>query len=57
VIKDNEYMVKVPYAIGKESETSQSNIAKKVGISAGKVNYILEELYKKGIIKTQRFLN
>ena len=57
MIKDNESMVKVLHAIDKEAETSQSNIAKKVDISAGKVNYILKELCKKGIIKTQRFLN
>ncbi len=57
VIKDNESVVKVLHIIGKETETSQSNIAKMVGISVGKVNYILKELYKKGIIKTERFLN
>jgi len=55
-VKDSESMVKVLHVIGKEAETSQSNIAKSVGISVGKVNYILKELYKKGIVKTERFL-
>ncbi|NOX14493.1 MAG: MarR family EPS-associated transcriptional regulator [Epsilonproteobacteria bacterium] len=50
-------MVKVLHTIGREAETSQSNIAKRVGISVGKVNYILQELYKKGIVKTERFIN
>ncbi len=56
-MKDSESMVKVLHTIGKEAETSQSNIAKRVGISVGKVNYILQELYKKGIVKTERFIN
>ncbi len=50
-------MVKVLHTIGKEAETSQSNIAKRVGISVGKVNYILKALIEKGIVKTERFIN
>ncbi len=48
-------MIKVLHIIGKEAETSQNIIAKRVGISVGKVNYILKELYKKGIVKTTNF--
>ncbi len=55
MIKIDESMVKVLHTIGKEAETSQSNIAKRVGMSVGKVNYILQELYKKGIVKTTKF--
>ncbi len=55
LVKDSESMVKVLHIIGKEAETSQSNIAKIVGISVGKVNYILKELCRKGIVKTTKF--
>ncbi len=57
MIKDSESMVKVLHIIGKETETSQSNIAKRVGISVGKVNYIIKALIEKGIVKTERFLS
>ncbi len=56
-MKDSESMVKVLHTIGKEAETSQSNIAKRVDISVGKVNYIIKALIEKGIIKTENFLN
>ncbi len=56
-MKDSESLVKVLHIIGKETETSQSNIAKRDDISVGKVNYIIKALIEKGIIKTENFLN
>lgn len=41
--------------LSQESKQTQRDMAKKVGISLGKVNYCLSELAKKGLIKIIRF--
>ena len=41
--------------LSRESNLSQREMAKKMGISLGKVNYCLSELAKKGLIKVHRF--
>jgi EPS-associated MarR family transcriptional regulator len=41
--------------IEKSPQVSQREIAKKVGLSLGKVNYCLKSLGKKGLIKIKRF--
>ena len=41
--------------LNKESTLTQRYMAKKMGISLGKVNYCLTELAKKGLIKIDRF--
>ena len=41
--------------LSQESNLSQREMAKKMGISLGKVNYCLSELAKKGLIKVHRF--
>jgi EPS-associated MarR family transcriptional regulator len=38
-----------------EPQLRQLDIARKVGISVGKVNYCIAELAKKGLIKVKRF--
>ena len=38
-----------------ESQLRQLDMAKKMGISVGKVNYCIAELAKKGLIKVKRF--
>jgi len=41
--------------LSKESLIAQREMAKKLGISLGKVNYCLTELAKKGLIKVKRY--
>ena len=41
--------------LSQESKLTQREMAKKMGISLGKVNYCLSELAKKGLIKINRF--
>jgi EPS-associated MarR family transcriptional regulator len=38
-------------------DVSQPSIAKEIGFSVGKVNFILNALIEKGLIKTTRFLS
>ena len=40
-----------------KEDVSQPSIAKEVGYSLGKVNFILNALIEKGLIKTERFLS
>ena len=41
--------------LSRETSFTQREMAKKMGISLGKVNYSLSELAKKGLIKVTRF--
>ena len=41
----------------KNPELSQRDLAENIGISVGKTNYIIKFLIKKGLIKTENFLN
>ena len=41
--------------IDKEKNTSQRQLASNLGFSLGKLNYLLNELIKKGLIKIKRF--
>ena len=41
--------------INKNPETNQREIAKDLGLSLGKLNYCLQELKKKGLIKINNF--
>lgn len=56
-MEQNEIVVKLLSAIKKNPEQSQRSLSKAIGVSVGKVNYVVKELAKKGIIKTERFLN
>ena len=37
--------------------TNQKTIAKEIGYSVGKVNYVLRSLIEKGLVKAEKFLN
>ena len=37
--------------------TNQKNIAAEIGYSVGKVNYVINGLIEKGLIKAERFIN
>jgi len=37
--------------------TNQRNIANEIGYSVGKVNYVLNGLIEKGLIKAEKFIN
>ena len=39
------------------NSTNQKSIAKEIGYSVGKINYILKGLIEKGLIKSEKFLN
>ena len=39
-----------------KEDVSQPSIAKEVGFSLGKVNFILKALIKKGLVKTENFI-
>jgi len=56
---NNPYEQEIHYRLlkilSKNSNFTQREMAKKMGISLGKVNYCLSELAKKGFIKINRF--
>ena len=41
--------------IDKDKNTSQRKLASNLGFSLGKLNYLLNELIKKGLVKIKRF--
>ena len=41
--------------VSKDSNISQRNMAKKLNMSIGKLNYCLKELQKKGLVKIKNF--
>ena len=43
--------------LAKDGKLSQRDLSKKMGLSLGKVNYLVNALVKKGYIKAQRFKN
>jgi len=53
----NEPQFKTLRELDKDSTLSQRDISKKVGLSVGRVNYIINALLEKGYIKAQRFKN
>jgi EPS-associated MarR family transcriptional regulator len=56
---NNPYEQEIRYRLLKilsqETNLTQREMAKKMGISLGKVNYFLSELAKKGLMKVTRF--
>lgn len=56
-MNDPETIVKVLSHLGRRPESSQREIAEHAGISLGKANYVLQALVRKGMIKTENFLN
>jgi len=53
----DESQFKALRELEKDSTLSQRDLSKKVGLSVGRVNYIINALLKKGYIKAQRFKN
>jgi EPS-associated MarR family transcriptional regulator len=39
-----------------EKISDQKSLAKRLGFSVGKVNYVINELIKKGLVKTENFV-
>ena len=56
-MRDKETVVKILNIVTKKPEYSQRDISSALGISLGKVNYVLKALVDKGLIKTERFIN
>lgn len=52
---EQEIRYKLLKILANESSIGQRELAKKMGISLGKVNYCLTELAKRGLIKVNRF--
>ena len=52
---EQEIHYKLLKLLAAESNLSQREMAKRMGISLGKTNYVLTELANKGIIKIKRF--
>ena len=55
--KSDEENFAILRKIGKKSELSQREMAKDLGVSLGKLNYCLNELQKKGLVKMRNFKN
>ena len=53
----DESQFKALRELEKDSTLSQRDLSKKVGLSVGRVNYIIKALLNKGFIKAQRFKN
>jgi EPS-associated MarR family transcriptional regulator len=55
--KNKDYDIYMLRYLEKKQEVSQREIAQHLGISLGKVNFILNALVEKGIIKAKNFKN
>jgi EPS-associated MarR family transcriptional regulator len=53
----DETLFKTLRELAKDGTLSQRDLARKMGISLGRVNYLVNALLKKGYIKAQRFKN
>jgi len=53
----DESQFKALRELEKDNTLSQRDLSKKVGLSVGRVNYIINSLLKNGFIKAQRFKN
>jgi EPS-associated MarR family transcriptional regulator len=53
----DESQFKALRELEKDSTLSQRDLSKRVGLSVGRVNYIINALLEKGYIKAQRFKN
>ena len=54
--KNNDFL-NILRNIANNPELSQRNMAKKVGLSLGKLNYCLKALKQKGLVKAKNFKN
>ena len=53
--KNNQDHFEILRMISKEPEVSQRKLARELGFSLGKLNYCINELHKKGLIKIRNF--
>jgi len=53
----DEYKYKILKLVAANSETSQRELSKALGISLGKTNYCLQALIEKGMLKVSNFKN
>ena len=52
-----EHHLKTLKELSKDSALSQRDLSKKLGLSLGRVNYVLNALLDKGLVKAERFKN
>lgn len=53
----NEHHLKLLQELSQDNTLSQRELSKKLGVSLGKINYILNALLDKGLVKSQSFKN
>lgn len=56
-MKEKQEYLDILRKIKKEPQSSQRNLSKNLGMSLGKLNYCLNSLKKKGLIKIKNFKN
>ncbi|MBW1866257.1 MAG: MarR family EPS-associated transcriptional regulator [Deltaproteobacteria bacterium] len=56
-LKQREIHYRLLKILAKKPEMSQREMAKRVGVSLGKVNFLISELTGKGILKAKQFKN
>ncbi len=54
---DNEFKLQVLRKIAINSKLTQRDLSKELGYSLGKLNYVIKNLKKKGLIKMRNFKN
>ena len=54
-MKDKEDAFNIIRKIGKNPNLSQRQVSRELNMSLGKINYVLKELKKKGLIKLKNF--
>jgi EPS-associated MarR family transcriptional regulator len=53
----NEHQFKTLRELARDSSLTQRSLSEKIGLSLGRVNYIVNALIDKGYIKAERFKN
>jgi len=53
----DEHHLKLLNELSKDHTLSQRDLSKKLGLSLGKINYVLNALLDKGLVKAKRFKN
>jgi len=53
----NEAEFKTLRELSEQTQISQRDLSKRIGLSLGSVNFILKELIKKGYVKARKFKN
>ncbi len=53
----DEHYLKLLNELSKDNNTSQRTLSKRLGVSLGKINYVLNALKDKGLVKAKKFKN